>query len=213
MSAVRRLGGRPKAPDGGRPGWVSFRCASPRTSTDETWTRTRRPYVLTECAAHQRQRGSLPAMSRGATFRILVSELSGGEAAGDGQLRSQAMHSNRSVHRLEIGATTAADRSDSNSAASQHKGSSKVPDGNWLAPIRWTCPPGPRGGAATHQPRSMPAHRRFQGLEITKEKQRVSCAARYSPRRLCLRRSELRTHHQSPPAPGNGAVWSPHYAS
>jgi hypothetical protein len=32
---------------------------------------------------------------------------------------SQAMHSNRSVHRLEIGATTAADRSDSNSAAGQ----------------------------------------------------------------------------------------------
>ena len=37
--------------------------------------------------------------------------------------------------------------------------------------------------------------------------------ARYSPRRLWLRRSELQTHHQSPPAPGNGAVWSPHYAS
>ena len=41
----------------------------------------------------------------------------------------------------------------------------------------------------------------------------VLVAARYSPRRLCLRRSELQTHHQSPPAPGNGAVWSPHYAS
>jgi hypothetical protein len=50
---------------------------------------------------------------------MLVSELSGGEAAGDGRLRSQAMHGNRSVHRLEIGATTAADRSDNNSAAGQ----------------------------------------------------------------------------------------------
>jgi integrase/recombinase XerD len=31
MSAVRRLGGRPKAPDGGRPGWVSF---TPDTQRD-----------------------------------------------------------------------------------------------------------------------------------------------------------------------------------
>jgi hypothetical protein len=29
-------GWRDLTPDGGRPGWVSFRCASPRTSTDET---------------------------------------------------------------------------------------------------------------------------------------------------------------------------------
>ena len=34
--------------------------ASLRTSTGETWTRTRRPYVLAECAAHQRQSRHCP---------------------------------------------------------------------------------------------------------------------------------------------------------
>jgi len=41
-------------------GSVGFRCASPRTLTGETWTRTRRPYVLAECSAHQRQSRQCP---------------------------------------------------------------------------------------------------------------------------------------------------------
>jgi hypothetical protein len=39
---------------------ANFRSLSPRTSTGETGSRTRRPYVLAECAAHQRQSRPCP---------------------------------------------------------------------------------------------------------------------------------------------------------
>src|SRR5262252_9018565 len=53
---------------------------------------------------------------------------------------AQTVHGYRPVHCLEISATSNADRSQGDAAAGQ-RGSSPVPDGDRLAPIRLICPP------------------------------------------------------------------------